>query len=202
MHIHDKLKYTWTAIHLRNVDIKCLSLTKHFLCLLWDRRHSTTKYCKKQHKTALTRTSISAVTKWLHDASYRSAASVIASIVQYLEQSLFIISYFYFKFTSTYNLILFCCLRRNVEPCCHTHDSRTTTNVYSARPRLVGLALYTVTDNRDCVQRVALGRTIPAVNRKRSLSNTNEGAAVINRKARYSLRFKILTYHTWIRGPR
>jgi len=32
-------------------------------------------------------------------------------------------------------------------------------NVYSARPRLVGLALYTVTDNyRDCVQRVALGR--------------------------------------------
>jgi len=35
-------------------------------------------------------------------------------------------------------------------------------NVYSARPRLVGLALlYTVTDNRDCVQRVALGRQYP-----------------------------------------
>jgi len=60
---------------------------------------------------------------------------------------LFIISYFDFKFTSGYNSILFCCLRRNVEPCCHTHDSRTTTNVYSARPRVVGLALYTVTDN-------------------------------------------------------
>jgi len=78
----------------------------------------------------------------------------------------FIISYFDFKFTSTYNSILFCCLRRNVEPCRHTHDSRTTMNVYSARPRLVGLALYTVTDNRDCVQRVALGRPISAVNRK------------------------------------
>jgi len=39
-------------------------------------------------------------------------------------------------------------------------------NVYSARPRLVGLALYAVTDNLDCVQRVALCRPIPAVNRK------------------------------------
>ena len=47
--------------------------------------------------------------------------------------------------------ILFCCLRRNVEPCCHTHDSRTIVTVYSERPRLVGLALYTVTENRDCV---------------------------------------------------
>jgi len=37
-------------------------------------------------------------------------------------------------------------------------------NVYSARPRLVGIALYTVTDNRDCVQRVALGRPIPISN--------------------------------------
>ena len=34
-------------------------------------------------------------------------------------------------------------------------------NVYSARLRLVGLALYTVTDNyHDCVQRIALGRPI------------------------------------------
>jgi len=39
-------------------------------------------------------------------------------------------------------------------------------NVYSARPRLVGLALYTVTDNCDCVQHIVLGRPIPAVNRK------------------------------------
>jgi len=111
-------------------------------------------------------TTSSAVTKRLHDASYLSVVSFIASIVQYLERSFFIISYFGFKFTNTYNSILSCCLRRNVKPCCHTHDSRMTMNVYSARSHLVGLTLYTVTDNRDCVQRVALGRPIPAVNRK------------------------------------
>jgi len=65
-----------------------------------------------------------------------------------------------------YNSILFCCLWRNVEPCCHTHDSQTTMNVYSASPRLVGLVLYTVTDNCDCAQCVTLGRPIPTVNRK------------------------------------
>jgi len=54
----------------------------------------------------------------------------------------FIISYFGFRFTRAYNSILFCCLRHNVEPCCHTHDSRTTVTVYSARPRLFGLALH------------------------------------------------------------
>jgi len=116
-------------------------------------------------------TSSSAVAKRPRKASYLSVVSfiaMIASIVQYLERSFFIITYFHFKFTSTYNSILFCCLRRNVDHCCHTHDSQawTTMNVYSARLRLVGLALYTVTDNRDCVQRVALGRPIPAVNRK------------------------------------
>jgi len=57
----------------------------------------------------------------------------------------FIISYFSFRFTSAYNSILFCCLQW------HTHDSRTTVTVYSARPRLVGLALYTVTDDRNCL---------------------------------------------------
>jgi len=97
---------------------------------------------------------------------YLSIVGFIASIVQYLERSFFIISYFYFKFTSTYNSILFCCLQHNVEPCCHTHNSRTTMNVYSTRPLLVGLMLYTVTDSRDCVQRVALSRPVPAVNRK------------------------------------
>ena len=74
----------------------------------------------------------------------------LASIVQYLERSFFIISYFGFGFTSAYNSILFCCLWR-------THDS--------ARLRLVGLALYTITDDRDCLQRVALGRPIPTVNK-------------------------------------
>ena len=39
------------------------------------------------------------------------------------QAQLFIISYFGFGFTSAYKSILFCCLRCNVEPCCHTHDS-------------------------------------------------------------------------------
>jgi len=58
----------------------------------------------------------------LRDASCMSVASFVASIVQYLGRSFFIISYFSFVFTSAYNSILFCCLRRNVKPCCHTHD--------------------------------------------------------------------------------
>jgi len=37
--------------------------------------------------------------------------------------------------------------------------------VYSDRPRLVGLARYIITDDHDCVQRVAFGRPIPAVNK-------------------------------------
>ena len=53
----------------------------------------------------------------------------------------FIISYFGFGFTSAYNSIPFCCFRRNVKPCCHTHDSLSTVIVYSARVSLVGLAL-------------------------------------------------------------
>ena len=55
--------------------------------------------------------------------------------------SCFIISYFGFGFTSAYNSIMFCCVRRNVESCCHTHDSRSTVIVYSARACLVGLML-------------------------------------------------------------
>ena len=69
----------------------------------------------------------------------------VLSVVSFnFQRSFFIISYFDFGFTSAYNSILFCCLQRNVEPCCHTHDSRSAVTVYSARPRLVGLALYTV----------------------------------------------------------
>ena len=33
----------------------------------------------------------------------------------------FIISYYGFRLTTAYNSILFCCLRRNVEPSCHKH---------------------------------------------------------------------------------
>jgi len=67
----------------------------------------------------------------LHDASCLSVVSFSSTIPQVLFLKI-IISYFGFGFTSTYNSILFCCLRRNVEPCCHTHNSRTTMNVYSA----------------------------------------------------------------------
>jgi len=35
----------------------------------------------------------------------------------------FIISYFGFRFTNAYNLMVFCCLRRNVEASCHKQDS-------------------------------------------------------------------------------
>ena len=52
--------------------------------------------------------------------------------MQYLERNFFIISYFGFGFTSAYNSIPFCCFRRNVKPCCHTHDSLSTVIVYSA----------------------------------------------------------------------
>ena len=55
----------------------------------------------------------------------------LALIVQYLVRSFFIISYFGFGFTSAYNSILFCCLQRNVELCCHTHHSRATVTAYS-----------------------------------------------------------------------
>ena len=131
----------------------------------------------------------------------------LASLLQQYNTSsavFFTITYFDFKFTSANNQILFCCIRRNVEPCCHTHDSRTTMNVYSARPRLIGLALYTVTDSqRDYVQRVALGRPIPAVNKKPAAKckiQTRVQRLVIAKP--YSLKVKILAYPICIRGPR
>jgi len=67
-------------------------------------------------------TTSSAVAKRPRGASCLSVASFVTSIVQYLQRSFFIISYFSFGVTSAYNSILFCCLRRNVTPCCHTHD--------------------------------------------------------------------------------
>ena len=85
-------------------------------------------------------TSSSAVTKTPRDASRLSVVSFNSTALR--AQFILIISYFGFGFTGAYNSILLCCLRRNVDRCCHTHDSRTTVTVYSARPRLVGLALY------------------------------------------------------------
>ena len=71
----------------------------------------------------------SAVAKRPRDASCLSVVSFNSTIPR---AQFFIISYFGFGFTSAYNSILFCGLRRNVEPCCHTHDSRSTVTVYSA----------------------------------------------------------------------
>ena len=68
----------------------------------------------------LKKTRSSAVAKRPRDASCLSVVSFVASIVQYLKRSFFIISYFSFRFISAYYSILFCCLRRNVKPCCHT----------------------------------------------------------------------------------
>ena len=47
----------------------------------------------------------------------RCFVSVLASTVQYVERSFFLISYFGFRFTNEY--ILFCCLRRIVQAFCH-----------------------------------------------------------------------------------
>ena len=95
-------------------------------------------------------TSSSAVAKRPHYALCLSVVSFSSTIPQ--AQFFY---YFGFGFISAYSSILFCCLWHNVEPCCHTHDSQMTVTVYSARPRLVGLALYTVTDNHDCLQRIS-----------------------------------------------
>ena len=73
-------------------------------------------------------------------------------------------------------------------------------NVYSARPQLVGLAVYTVRDNRDCVHWSSNTRSKQKAGHW--VQNTNQGAAVIDRKARYSLSIEILAYPTCIRGPR
>ena len=64
--------------------------------------------------------------------------------------SSFIISYFGFRFTSAYNSILFCCLRRNVEPCCPTHDSRTTMTAYSAWSSIPAVKLSTKNPAAKC----------------------------------------------------
>ena len=76
-------------------------------------------------------------------------------------------------------------------------------NVYSARLRLVGLALYTVTDSyHDCVQRVALGRPIPTVNRKPVAKwKIQTRVHQLDGKARYSLKIEILAYPPALEAP-
>jgi len=87
-----------------------------------------------------------AVTNRARDATCLSVVSFNSTIPQ---AQFFITSYFGFGFTSAYNSILFCCLRRNVQPCCHTLDSAL------CRSRMV----------RSSAS-IALGRPIPDVNKK------------------------------------
>ena len=119
----------------------------------------------------------------------------------------FIISYFGFGFTSAYNWIQLCCLRRNVEPCCHTHDSRSTVIVYSAKARLVRLALYNHGDgdqlSRDHGWRLVV-EYLHTCNKQKSqpqMRSPNQTAAVrpIDRKTRYSLRMQTSVYPTFHR---
>ena len=138
-------------------------------------------------------TSSSAVAKRSCDASCLSVVSFVALTAQYLERRFFsIISHFSFGFTSAYNSILFCCLQRNVEPCCHTHDSRST---------VLGRSRTVHSNGR---RRLLIARRARSSNTRskqitgHNVRNTNHGAAVINRKDRYSLRIEILAYPTCI----
>ena len=92
------------------------------------------------HNPAKTSRPSSAVAKRLRDGSCQS---VVSSIEQNVEQS-FIISYFGFRFTSAYNSIPFCCLRRNA-----VTSSLAVIHTIHGRPWLLSA--------------VALGRPIPAV---------------------------------------
>jgi len=93
----------------------------------------------------------------------------------------FIISYFGFIFTSAYNSIVFCYLRRNVEPCCHAHDSRSCI----------------VRDSAWSVSHCRLSRVAVALGVGQYPKPTTV-RAVIGRKARHSLRIEILAYPTCI----
>jgi len=95
----------------------------HRLLIVWELR-------KQRNANKCPKMAYSSVVKKTSIALLSQEGRAIAS-VQYLEHS-FIISYFGFKFMSVYNSILFCYLRRNVEPCCHAHDSRSCIVRHSA----------------------------------------------------------------------
>jgi len=110
------------------------------------------------------------------DASWLSVVSFNSTIP---EAQFFITSYFSFWFSRAYNLILFCCLRRNVQPCCHTHDSRPPW-LCIARDRTWSISHGT----QQRVDRVWSSSTRRKQNAGRRVRNTNYGAAVIDCKAR------------------
>jgi len=154
----------------------------------------------------------SAVAKKPRDASCLSVVSFVASIVQYLKR-IFIISYFSFGFTSAYNSILFCCLRRNVKPCCHTYDLSWLCIV---RERAWSLSRWRTTETVT-LSRVALGGRIPAVglnDQRYNCHNLQDGGRrppatmfttprLLQRQQQaYRFRIAISAYPTCIRRPR
>jgi len=124
----------------------------------------------------LNKTSSSAVAKRPRDASCLSVVSFNSIIPQ---AQFFITSYFRFKFTSASNSILFCCLRHNVEPCCHTHYSRRPW-LCIARERTWSISHGT----QQRVDRAWSSNTRRKQKAGRRVRNTNYGAEVIDCKAR------------------
>ena len=156
-------------------------------------------------------TSSSAVAKRQRDASCLSVVSFAASIVQYLERSYFIISYFSFGFTSAYNSILFCCLRGNIKLCCHTR-TQSIVIVYSARARLVALALKNHGDG-DFIARGAWWSNTRSIRPRYNCHNLRDAGRVPpatmfttphllqHQQQAYRLRIAISAYPTCIRRP-
>ena len=101
----------------------------------------------------------------------------------------FITSYFGFGFTSAYNSILFCCLRRLVQPCCHTHDS--------GPPWLCITLGQSRTQQR--VDRAWSSNTRRKQKAAGRVWNTNYGAPVIDFKA--IIDFEILAYDIMYSTP-
>jgi len=140
----------------------------------------------------------SAVAKRPRDASCLSVVSFNSTI----PQAQFLLGLYYTSASdlpAAYNSIMFCCLRRNVQPCCHTHEWRVTSTatMYSARPRLVDLALYTATRwSRLVVQYPRLTKSRPqsAKYKLRRSSYWLQGQIIID--------FDNLAYPTCIRRSR
>ena len=141
-------------------------------------------------------TSSSAVAKRPRDASYLSVVSFIASLVQYLECS------FLLLVTSTSYLpvrtIRFCSVAFGLT------SSLAVIHTIHGRPWLciVWDRAWSVSHCRATDAWWSNSR-IPAVNNRLAAGAIyNHGAAVIDRKARCSLRIEILAYPTCIRRPR
>jgi len=155
-------------------------------------------------------TSSSAVAKRPRGASCLSVVRFIASIVQYLERSFFIISYFGFGFTIV-RTIRFSSVVFGVTSSLaviHTIHGRLWLCIVRERAWSVSRCRTTVTVTgyraRHLVVEYLHTRNKRKAGRRCDLQSTNHAAAVTDRKARYSLRIHILflAYPTCIRRPR